>query len=82
MPSGALPYFVASNLPFGEAWNTAANYSAGMSFSRWSAGLPGIRLPTSFEIPYAEASGVAVTPDAARGLGRGIAHALAAYLPA
>jgi len=82
VPSGALPYFVASNLPFGEAWNTAANYSTGMSFSRWSAGLPGIRLPTSFEIPYAEASGVAVTPDAARGLGRGIAHALAAYLPA
>ena len=53
-----------------------------MSFSRWSASLPGIRLPTSFEIPYAESSGVAVTPDGARRFGHAVARALAAYLQA
>ena len=79
---GALPYRTADNLPFGQEWNTAANFSAGMSFSRWSAGLPGMRLPTSFEIPYAEASGVAVTADGARRFGSAVARALAAYLQA
>ena len=78
----ALPYRAADNLPFGEAWNKAANYSSGMSFSRWSSTLPGMRLPTSFEIPYSEASGVAVTPGGARGFGRAVARALADYLRA
>ncbi len=82
LQSGALPYRTADNLPFGQEWNTAANFSAGMSFSRWSAGLPGMRLPSSFEIPYAEASGVAVTADGARRFGSAVARALAAYLQA
>ena len=82
LPPGSLPYRAADNLPFGQDWNTAGNYSAGMSFSRWSSSLPGMRLPTSFEIPYAEASGVAVTPDGARRFGHAVARALAAYLQA
>jgi hypothetical protein len=82
LPPDALPYRAADNLPFGQDWNTAANYSGGMSFSRWSSTLPGMRLPTSFEIPYAVAGGVAVTPDGARRFGRTVARALAAYLQA
>ena len=80
LPAGALPYHAAGNLPFGEAWNTAANFSGGKSFSRWCAELPGMRLPTSFEIPYSVASGVAVTPAAARLFGHGVARGLAAFL--
>jgi hypothetical protein len=77
-PDG-LPYRVADNLAFGQGWNTAGNYNSGMSFSRWAEGLDGMKLPTSFEIPYASAGGVAVTADRARRLGRDIATALADY---
>jgi hypothetical protein len=38
-----------------------------------------MKLPTSFEIPYASAGGVTVTADRARRLGRDIATALADY---
>ncbi|NLF21882.1 MAG: peptidase M14 [Lentisphaerae bacterium] len=77
---GSLPYETADDLPFGQAWNKATNYSGGMSFSRWSASLPGMRLPTSFEISYSLVKNVPVTTDGARAFGRRVAQALAAYL--
>jgi hypothetical protein len=77
---GPLPYRKTSILPFGTAWNTAGNYKAGMSFGRWAAERAEVRLASSFEIPYAQASGVQVNPDSARAFGRDIAAAIAVYL--
>lgn len=80
MARGPLPYAKTGILPFGKAWNTAGNYSAGMSFARWAAGLESARLATSFEIPYATASGAEVNPASARAFGRDLAAALSVYL--
>jgi len=77
---GPLPYKAANNLPFGTSWNTAANYKGGKSIARWAGELPNVRLAASFEIPYADAGGVAVTADSARAFGRDLADALARYL--
>lgn len=77
---GPLPYRKTGILPFGKAWNTEGNYSAGMSFGRWASDLQQVRLATSFEIPYAQAGGVVVDPSSARSFGRDIATALSAYL--
>ncbi len=77
---GPLPYRADGDLPFGRGWNTAANYAGGMSFSRWAAGLPGVRLATSIELPYADASGAEVNAATARAFGRDLAEALACHL--
>lgn len=77
---GTLPYRKTSFLPFGKAWNKAGNYQAGMAFDRWAAERQEMRLATSFEIPYAQASRVEVNSTSARAFGCDIATALAAYL--
>jgi hypothetical protein len=78
--TGPLPYRVSNNLPFGQGWNTDANLGAGKSFCRWAGELPGIRFATTLEVPYANAGGVAVTPETARAFGRDLAGAMRAYL--
>ncbi len=77
---GPLPYKLSDNIPFGTAWNTAGNFRQGTSFSRWAGSLPGIRLATSFEIPYASAGGQEVNAQSARAFGRDLARALFQYL--
>lgn len=77
---GPLPYRTADDLPFGSGWNTGENYQQGTSFARWASGQAGVRLATTFEVPYAEAGGETVTPDSARAFGRDLAVALADYL--
>jgi hypothetical protein len=77
---GPLPYRTADDLPFGTAWNTAANYDQGKSFARWASEQEGVRLATTFEIPYARAAGEVVSAQSARLFGRDLARALAAYL--
>ena len=77
---GPLPYKAGNDVPFGTSWNTAANYKQGMSSSRWAAALPGVRLATTFELPYANAEGVEVNADTARAFGRDVGNALKAYL--
>ena len=77
---GPLPYSTTSNLPFGMAWNTAANYKQGMSFARWAAELHGIRAAGTIEIPYANCDGTDVTAHSARALGHSLAAALREYL--
>lgn len=79
---GPLPYRAADDLPFGQKWNTAKNYTAGVSFGRWSEGVPGVCLATTFEIPYANASGAEVNADSARAFGKDLALALRRYLEA
>ncbi|MEA3225531.1 MAG: M14 family zinc carboxypeptidase [Planctomycetota bacterium] len=77
---GPLPYSAESNLPFGTAWNTAANYGGQKSCSRWGSEQPGVRLSTTIEIPYANVSDVVVTTENARAFGRDLALALRRYL--
>jgi hypothetical protein len=78
--TGPLTFAATNNLPFGQAWNTAANLHGGKSFGRWAAELPGIYVGTGIEIPYANASGAAVTAETARALGRDLARALYRFL--
>ncbi|MBT4814248.1 MAG: peptidase M14, partial [Lentisphaerae bacterium] len=78
--TGLLPYRKQDNLPYGQGWNVAKNYGAGMSCSRWAGTLPGIRFAASLEIPYANAGGVAVTQESAHAFGRALAHAIRRFL--
>jgi len=80
--SGPLVYDPSDNLPFGQAWNTADNFGAGKSFTRWAGELPGVRLATSIEVPYANARGRQVNAQTARAFGRDVAHALCEYMQA
>jgi hypothetical protein len=77
---GELPYSAKSSLPFGTAWNTAANYGKYKSSSRWAGEQPGIKLATTIEIPYANVGMTVVTADNARAFGRDLALALRNYL--
>jgi hypothetical protein len=76
----SLGYRQANDLPYGKAWNSAANFSQGVSFGRWAAGLPGVRLAGTFEIPYATANTKEVNSESARQFGRNLAGALRQYL--
>jgi hypothetical protein len=77
---GPLVYSAADNLPYGTAWNTRKNYGDLMSCSMWTAQIEGIRLATSFEIPYANAANRPVDADSARAFGRDLARAVRQYL--
>jgi len=73
---GALPYQVSNNIPFGKDWNTAANYKAGTSGSRWAGQIPGVELAATFELPYANAGGGEVNAETARAFGVDLASAI------
>jgi hypothetical protein len=77
---GALPYSSGDDLAFGLEWNVAAGFTAGVSFGRWAPGLPGVKLVTTLEVPYANAGGAEVLPGSARGFGERLARGLAGYL--
>ncbi len=78
--TGPLPYRTSNNVPFGTEWNTAKSFTAGMNGSRWAAGLPGVKLATTFELPYANAQGEEVNASSARAFGRDLATAIRSYL--
>lgn len=77
---GPLVFSTKNNLPFGQAWNVAGNRTQGWSFGHWAGTLPGIRVAASIEIPYANASGVAVTQETARLFGHDLAQAICTVL--
>jgi len=77
---GPLKYSTADNLPFGKAWNTVKNTVQGMSSSRWTAQLPGIRVASTIEFSYSNANGKEVTASSARAFGADVARALRVYL--
>ncbi|MBM3335306.1 peptidase M14, partial [Candidatus Sumerlaeota bacterium] len=77
---GPLVYSAENNMPFGKAWNTGANEGNLKSFGRWAAEIPGIIAGTSIEIPYANVSGKAITPETARAFGHDLARALRVFL--
>jgi hypothetical protein len=78
--AGPLPYDPADDLPFGREWNTAGNTAQGTSSTTWAGALPGVKLASTIEIPYASAGGKAVDQESARAFGRDLAAALRAYL--
>lgn len=71
---GPITYFGRYDLPFGTRWN--ALEIANPSFLGWASRLPGIRVATVLEVPYANAGGIAVTTDTARQLGNDLANAM------
>ncbi|MBE2205924.1 MAG: hypothetical protein IAE94_16465 [Chthoniobacterales bacterium] len=77
--TGAIAPHEGGILHFGEAWNTADNFSAGKSATLWAEEtFPDAGVIASFEVPYANADGMKVTPESARSLGRDLAVALLA----
>ena len=79
LPEGSLPYYQKNFYPFGKGWNNAVNYGRGRVFINWTNEVCMVPFATTFEIAYASASGVTVTPDGARLFGKGLAIALARY---
>jgi hypothetical protein len=77
---GPLPYAASHGLPFGQGWNTAANYGGGVSFTTAARNLPGRPVSASLEFPYALVDGVETSPDSARRFGRGLARAVRDWL--
>lgn len=80
IPDKSLTFNASNNIPFGESWNTANNYSAGKSFSRWADELEYERLVSSVEIPYANSSKTVITPETARAFGADLVKAMRLYL--
>ena len=78
--AGPLVYNPADNLPFGQGWNVAANWTQGQTCSGWVAGLPGTPMGSSVEIPYANVKGGEVNADSARAFGRDLAGAIRVFL--
>ncbi|MBR2372948.1 MAG: hypothetical protein IKA87_01820 [Lentisphaeria bacterium] len=72
------PFFAVNNLPFGTGWNTKSNYQ-GLTCSAWIRKMCAPQFAQSIEIPYAIASGVQLTADSVRALGRAIAESIIEY---
>jgi hypothetical protein len=77
---GPLVYRATNNLPFGQAWNTAKNFTAGPSIGRWAGELPGVKLATTIEFPYANVLGREVNANTARAFGKDLSRAIREYL--
>ena len=83
---GPVPYKKSFDLPFGVSWNKTANWAADstgpalQSCKQWGDTLPNVVLASSLEIPYANASGIAVDADSARALGYDLARSIRVYL--
>jgi len=80
IPDLPLPYAAANDMPFGESWNKAGNYTAGAGVFKWAADLDGVRCATAMEIPYANAGEVTATPENARAFGAALLPAIRAWL--
>ena len=75
--TGPLVYDADHNIPWGQSWN---NMQEARSFGRWAALLPGMKLATTLETPYADAGGKPVTRESARALGGDLAAAIRQWL--
>ncbi len=78
--AGPLPYDPRDDVPFGTAWNIEKNFAKGQSCSGWAATIPGVKLATTIEFPYANASGKEVNRESARAFGHDLAKALRVYV--
>lgn len=84
----AIPYKESNNLPYGQGWNTASNYSAApgappkMSSTAWAATQTNCIWGGTFEVPYANAEGAVVDDASCRQLGHNVARCLRRFLTA
>lgn len=78
--NSVLRYHAANDLPAGTSWNKADAKGATRKFREWIESIGGVRLATTLEFPYANASGGVVTQDSARRFGADLAVALTRYL--
>ena len=76
-----LDYRAADDYWFGRGWNSGANYAKGRTLIQWSVGaLSGLKLATSWEIPFANARFRTLCPADFRAFGRDMADAYWVYL--
>ncbi|MBR1920768.1 MAG: hypothetical protein IJ829_02050 [Kiritimatiellae bacterium] len=81
MQSGAMRYRAGDDLPYGESWNNDANYAQGLPSVAWACkAVKGLLVCRTFEIPFANANGAVVTPEACRDFGHTVAQALQVML--
>jgi|GEM_PF-1099002 len=73
----SLPYKESNNIKFGTSWNKGKKDSR---FSDWAHSMNSVRLVSTIEMPYANASGTVVTAENTRVFGRDLASAIAKYL--
>lgn len=78
--TGALLYRQSDDFPFGKSWNKASNFTQGASVGRWTATIDGIKLVTTFELPYANAGGNEVNQQSAGDFGKSLASSIKQYL--
>ncbi len=78
--NGELKISGKSYFPYGKSWNSAEKATPGLSFSKWSARLEGVRLPISIEFPYSNNEGQTITQENARAFGIDLARAIKKYL--
>ena len=79
---GPLPFSNKDDAYFGDEWRVMDGRTSGVCAADWFAKLPGMRLSTSFEIPYANCDGVCVTADGVRAFGNDLATTIRQYLNA
>ncbi len=77
--TGPLPYSKRYTMRWDKGWNKAAEGLLA-TCANWSAGLLGVELATTLELPFANAGGVPVTPESARAFGRDLGRAIATWL--
>ncbi len=77
---GPLPFQNVDYQFFGDEWQATAGQTSGVCPADGFAKIPGMRLATSFEIPYANSSGVHVTAEGVRSFGNDLARAIRQYL--
>ena len=77
--SGPIKHAPEHDLPFGKEWNTEED-EPGAGYCAWAGQLPGVKLTTMLEIPFALSGDVEVNAATARLLGGDLAQALVEYL--
>ena len=80
--TGSLAYRVADNFPWNFGWNAPSNVATGQrAAGSWAMqALRAPRLVSSYEIPFANANGKTVTPQACREFGAASAQVLRDFL--
>ncbi len=80
--TGSLAYRVADNFPWNFGWNAPSNVATGQrAAGSWAMqALRAPRLVSSYEIPFANANGKTVTPQACREFGAASAQVLHDFL--
>lgn len=67
-------------MPYGTDWNTAQEYTEGVSFGKWASTIEGMKLPISIEFPYAINEDQMITQENSSNFGIDIVEAIMKYL--